>query len=296
MLTDNMKGALLMMLSMAFFTLNDTFMKVMAGEVPLYQILTLRNAVVTVVYIVVSWWMGAFRRGLSRRDLGLSVVRGSAEVAAAYFFLTALFNMPLANVTAVLQSAPLVVMVAAALVLKEPIGWRRISAALIGFTGVLLIIRPGTDGFNIFAIYTLIAVLCVTVRDIATRMLSQAAPTVLVTTITSALILVFFGTLSLFEGWVPLTGRHSGLISGAIVMILGAYLVSVQAMRVGEVSFVSPFRYTALLWGLVLGLVVFGDWPTGLTLLGAVIIVGSGLYSFYRDLQVRRRAAVPPMR
>ena len=180
MLTDNMKGALIMALSMALFTLNDTFLKLLAGDVPLYQILTLRNGAVTLVFLVLAWRSGAFRRGLNRRDLRLSLLRGVAEVATAYFFLNALFNMPLANVTAVLQSAPLSVMLAAALVLREPIGWRRISAALIGFCGVLMIVRPGPDGFNIYALYTLIAVACLTVRDIATRKLSKEAPTLLV--------------------------------------------------------------------------------------------------------------------
>lgn len=296
MLTDNMKGALIMALSMAFFTLNDTFMKLMAGEVPLYQILTLRNAAVTAVYLLVAWRTGALVRGLSRRDWQLSVLRGVAETGTAFFFLTALFNMPLANVTAVLQSAPLFVMVVAALVLREQIGWRRVSAALVGFLGVLLIIRPGPDGFNIYAGYTLIAVLCITVRDIATRKLSRDAPTVLVTAITSAMILVVFGVLGLVEGWVPLDGRTASLTAAATVMVLGAYLASVQAMRIGEVSFVSPFRYMSLLWGLVLGYAVFGDWPTSLTLLGAAIVVGSGLYSFYRELQVRRRATVAAIR
>jgi len=293
MLTDNMKGALIMALSMALFTLNDTFLKLLAGDVPLYQILTLRNGAVTLVFLVLAWRSGAFRRGLNRRDLRLSLLRGVAEVATAYFFLNALFNMPLANVTAVLQSAPLSVMLAAALVLREPIGWRRISAALIGFCGVLMIVRPGPDGFNIYALYTLIAVACLTVRDIATRKLSKEAPTLLVTAVTSGMIFVFFGGLSLIEGWVPLDGSSGWLIGGATLMVLGAYLASVQAMRVGEVSFVSPFRYTALLWGLLLGFAVFGDWPTDLTLLGAAIVVGSGLYSFWREsLRGGRRRVV----
>ncbi|WP_136636889.1 DMT family transporter [Pseudooceanicola onchidii] len=295
MLTDNTKGALVMALSMALFTLNDAFMKLLAGQVPLYQILTLRNGAVTLAFLAVAWGTGAFRRGLSRRDLGLSVLRGVAEVATAYFFLNALFNMPLANATAVLQFAPLTVMLAAALFLGEPIGWRRITAALVGFCGVMLIVRPGPEGFNLYAIYTLIAVGCLTMRDIVTRKLSREAPTLLVTSITSGMIFVFYGGLGLVEGWAPLDGRSGALIGGAAVMVLGAYLASVQAMRVGEVSFVSPFRYTALIWGLVLGLVVFGDWPTGLTLLGAAIVVGSGIYSFLREVRVRRRAALATM-
>jgi S-adenosylmethionine uptake transporter len=296
MLSDNMKGALIMALSMALFTLNDVFMKLLSGQVSLYQILTLRNGAVTFVFLCLAWRAGAFRVGLSSRDLMLSILRGGAEVVTAYFFLNALFNMPLANVTAILQVAPLMVMLAAALVLGEQIGWRRGLAASIGFCGVLLIVRPGPEGFNSYALYALIAVLSLTVRDIATRKLSKDAPTLLVTAITSGMILIVFGGMSVVEGWVPLESRSGGLILGAAVMVLGAYLASVQAMRVGEVSFVSPFRYTSLLWGLMLGFVVFGDWPKPLTLIGAAIVVGSGLYSFYREMLAKRRAQVSTMR
>ncbi|EAQ04070.1 membrane protein, putative [Pseudooceanicola batsensis HTCC2597] len=286
---DNVKGALVMVLSMALFTLNDTFMKTLADEVSLYQILTLRNGAVTVVLLVLAWRMGGLRKGLTRRDAGLAVIRGLAEVATAYFFLTALFNMPLANVTAVLQSAPLMVMLAAAIFLGEPIGWRRVTAVVAGFCGVLLIVRPGTEGFNVYSLYTLVAVLCLTVRDIVTRKLSPEAPTMLVTAITSGLVCLFFGAFSTGVDWVALTPRSGGMIAGAALMVLGAYLSSVTAMRLGEVSFVSPFRYTAMLWALALGFVVFGEWPTGLTLIGAAVVVGSGLYSLWREtVRVRR--------
>lgn len=285
-----------MVLSMALFTLNDAFMKSLAGIVPLAQILTLRNGAVTLVFLGLAWRSGALGRGLSRRDAKLAVLRGLAEVATAYFFLTALFNMPLANVTAVLQSAPLMVMVAAAVFLREPIGWRRISAVVLGFTGVLLIVRPGPEGFNIYALYTLVAVMCLTVRDIVTRKLSKDAPTLLVTAITSFMVCAFFGLQGLGSDWVTLTPKTGGLIAGASLMVLGAYLASVQAMRLGEVSFVSPFRYTSLIWALALGFVVFGEWPTNLTLIGAGIVVATGLFSFFREMQTRRRAVVPPTR
>lgn len=291
-MTDNTKGALIMALSMALFTLNDTFMKTLAGQVPLYQILTLRNGAVTLVLLFVTWRTGVLSRGLSGRDLALSLVRGAAEVATAFFFLTALFNMPLANVTAILQSAPLTVMLAAAVFLGEPIGWRRGIAAVLGFCGVLLIVRPGTAGFNVFAMYALLAVGGITVRDIATRKLSKDAPTLLVTTVTSALVFLFFGGLGAIEGWAPVVPGDAVLIGAAAVMVLGAYLASVAAMRVGDVSFMSPFRYTALLWGLLLGYLVFGDWPSNLTLLGAAIVVASGLYSFWREARLARRGRV----
>jgi len=119
------------------------------------------------------------------------------EIGAAYFFLTALFNMPIANVTAILQALPLTITLAAALFFGDPIGWRRMSAILVGFVGVMLIVRPGAADFTIYSLYVLAAVGFVTLRDLATRRLSKETPSMLVTFITSTSIMVFFGVASL---------------------------------------------------------------------------------------------------
>lgn len=283
-MNDNTRGAMLMMASMALFTLNDTFAKLLAGEVPLAQVIAVRGLFTTLATALIAWRLGAFRIRLSRRDRGLVLLRMVAEVGAAYFFLTALFNMPLANFTAVLQSTPLVVTLAAALFLGEPVGWRRVGAILVGFVGVLLIVRPGPEGFNIFAVYTLVAVGFVTLRDLTTRRLSREVPSMLVSFVTAGGVTLAFAIGGLWgEAWVPLDTRSGGLILLAAIAVLGAYLCSVAAMRSGEVSFVSPFRYTGLLWALVLGYVAFGEFPAWPTLAGAAIVVASGLFMLYRE-------------
>lgn len=299
MLTDNLRGAGIMCLSMALFLLNDTVMKSLSDSVvPLNQILVIRNGLVLMVFVALAWRSGALAgvRRMSRRDRWLMVFRGMTEVAMTYFYLRALFNMPLANVTAVTQSTPLFVMLGAAVFLSEPIGWRRVLAAVTGFGGVLLIIRPGGEGFSIFALYSLVSVLAVATRDILTRLMSRDVPTLVITSGSSAMVVMYFGLASLGTPWVAVDVPSLGLIALAAVLLVGAYVASVQAMRVGEVSFVSPFRYTALIWALVLGWVVFGDWPVPLTLLGAAIVVGSGLYSFFRELRLGHRSVVPPAR
>lgn len=296
MLTDNMRGGLTMSASMALFTLSDTFMKTLSGQVPLHQIVLIRNGITTAAMLLLAWRAGVLFRGMARRDFKLALVRALSEVGAAYFFLTALFNMPLANVTAVLQSAPLVVTLAAAVFLGEKVGWRRIGAIVAGFIGVLLIIRPGPEGFNIFAGYTLVSVLFITLRDLVTRRLSKEAPTLLVTAMTSGIVGIGFGVTGIGQEWVRLDWSTASLICGAGIMVLGAYLASVQAMRLGEIGFVSPFRYTSLLWALALGWIVFGNWPTPLTLLGAAIVVMSGTYTFYREMVLHRQTGRPPVR
>jgi S-adenosylmethionine uptake transporter len=287
---DNLKGAALMMASMFSFTLNDTFIKLLSGQVPLNQVLFLRGVLTTALIYLMIRVMGPLRWRIPRRDRWLVALRVGAEIGAAFFFLTALFNMPIANITAILQSLPLTITLAAALFLGEPVGWRRLGAICIGFLGVMLIVRPGTDGFTIYALYGLVAVGFVTLRDLATRRLSAETPSMLVTLVSSAGVMVFFGLSSLGDDWVVLETRAMAYILVASVMIIGGYLFSIMVMRVGEISFVAPFRYTGLLWALLLGFFVFGDWPDPLTLMGAGIVVTMGIYTLYRDARVRRKA------
>ena len=288
-MSPNTLGALLMMAAMAAFTLNDTLLKLTDGAVPLAQLLFLRGIASTVLIYVLARSLGALRFQVARRDWWLIAVRSAAEVGAAFSFVTALLNMPLANVTAILQALPLTVAVAAALVFREPLGWRRMSAILIGFMGMLLIVRPGSDGFSLWSAYALMAVLCVTVRDLATRRLSRDVPSMTVTLASSVAVTLCFGGASTVTEWAPITLPLAALIGGASVIIMAAYFFSVRAMRVGDIGFIAPFRYTGLIWALVLGWVVFEDWPSNLTLIGALIVVAMGLFTLYREQQLSKR-------
>lgn len=282
-MSPNIAGALLMMASMACFTLNDTFIKATGGEVPLSQLLFLRGILATAFIGVLAGLRGVLRARPSVRDWGLIALRSASEVGAAYFFITALLNMPLANVTAILQVLPLTVTLGAALFFRESIGWRRMGAIAIGFCGMLLIVRPGTEGFTIWSVYALAAVACVTARDLSTRRMSSSVPSLLVTLSASLTVLVAAGLASLAIDWVPVTPRLGGLILGSSIFIVGGYFFSVQVMRAGDVAFIAPFRYTGLIWALVLGWFVFGDWPAPATLLGAAVIVATGLFTLYRE-------------
>lgn len=288
-LSPNTKGALLMVASMASFTFNDGLIKATGGAVPLFQMLTFRGALALLLLLGLALLLGQLRLGGTRLDWGLAVLRALAELTAAWFFLTALLNMPIANVTAILQCLPLTVTLGAALIFGEPVGWRRMLAIGVGFLGMLLIVRPGPEGFDIHAIYGLMAVLCVTLRDLATRRISPAMPSMTVTIVSALVVTLAAALLSLGEGWVAVAPRDAGLIAGAAVFIVGGYLFSVLVMRVGDVSFVAPFRYSGLLWALAVGWFAFGDWPDVLTLLGSAVVVGSGLFMLYREA-LRSRA------
>ncbi len=292
-LSDNARGALMMMAAMAAFTLNDACMKLLSDELPLFQALFIRGIGTTLALGLITHRLGLLRFSYSRADWWLIGLRTVGEIAAAFFFLTALFHMPLANVTAILQALPLTVTLAGAVFLGQAVGWRRMVAILIGFSGVLLIVRPGTEGFNVYSVMALISVGCVTLRDIATRRLSASVPSVTVAFFAAVGVMAFSALVSMAETWAMPSAAGMWQLAGATFFVLGGYLLAVLAMRAGDVGFVAPFRYTGLIWALVLGLSVFGDWPDALTLLGAAIIVTTGLFTFYRERQRARAAAQP---
>lgn len=279
--------------SMAAFTINDAFLKALGVDLPLFQTMFLRGIGVSLFLILLTVWMRQWRLALPRRDWVLMVIRAVSEMVGAWSFLTALFHMPIGDVSAILQVLPLSITLASALILGEVVGWRRLVAILIGFGGVILIVRPGGEGFSIYAVYALGCVVCVTVRDIVSRMLDPATPSMMVATTSAIGVALFAGAGSAFVDWQPLGATAWALLLGSVIFLIGGYSYSVAAVRHGDVAFVAPFRYTGLVVALVIGAAFFGTWPDRWTVIGAVIVVATGLYTLYRE-QLRARAAQLP--
>ena len=272
-----------MNIAMLAFTLNDTCMKLVTQSLPLYQAITLRGALTTAALLLVAAGQGMRLAGLSRGDWQVISLRTAAEVAATVTFLTALLHMPLANLSAIMQSLPLLVTLGAALVFGERLGWRRLLAIAVGLLGVLLIIRPGTAGFDRWSVLGLLSVAAVVLRDLSTRKLSRAVPSTLVA-ICASLAVTGLGAVGMtFEGWQPMGWAEAALILGASVNLIIGYLTVVKVMRVGDIGLVAPFRYMALLWAIVLGWALFGTFPGSLTLIGATIVVLAGLFTLLRE-------------
>lgn len=288
--SDNVRGAALMAAAMTAFTVNDACMKALSDDLPLSQALFLRGVATTLILGAALAGLGLWPAGLVRRDWGLMLLRSAAEVLAAWLFLTALFNMPLANVSAILQALPLAVTLTGALIFREPVGWRRLSAIGVGFLGVLLIVRPGAEGFTVYSLYALASVAAVTVRDLAARRMSARVPSLLVALSAAAMVTAFFGARAATIDWAPMGPAEFWQLAGATGFVVVGYVCSVAAMRAGEIGFVAPFRYVSLLVALVLGFVVFGDWPRALTLVGAAVVVGTGLFTLYRERNLPRNA------
>jgi drug/metabolite transporter (DMT)-like permease len=289
--SDNTRGIIFMALAMATFTVNDSFMKAATQLLPLSQAIVIRGVMTLAALLVLARMMGVRTLRVAKVDRKLLGWRTLAEVGGTITFLTALQHMQLANLSAILQSLPLAVTLGAVIALKEPVGWRRMTAIGVGFLGVLLIVRPGTEGFNIWAVVALISVAFVVVRDLATRQFSGALPSVTIA-IYTAVAVTLMGVAGLaIEDWGPVPLVAFAMLAGAATMLIMGYLFIVMAMRVGDVAIVAPFRYSALIWAILIGWLVFGEIPKGLTLLGAAIVVATGLYTYLREYQLQRRIA-----
>ena len=282
-LNENLLGAALMTCCVLAYVLNDAVMKLLFADIDFFQAIFLRGLVSLPPLLVLALMTKTLLQKYSAKNQRLMIIRILAEIGTTVTFLTALKHMPLANVTAILQSLPLAITMAAAIFLGEPVGWRRWSAICLGFTGVLIIIRPGLAGFNSYSLLALAAVLLLTVREISTRQLDNKIPTVTVALSTTLGITAFAALMLIGDEWAEINFVSWSLIIAAAAAVTVATLLSVVAMRTGDIGFVSPFRYTSLIGAIGLGILLFGEWPDGITLLGAVIIAFAGIYSLYRE-------------
>jgi drug/metabolite transporter (DMT)-like permease len=277
-----------MAVSMARFTANDTMTKFVSASMNMAEVVLIRGLFATELVALVAWWQGALAN--PRHALHPTVaLRAGAEALATVCFLLALAHLQLAEISAVLQALPLAVTMGAALVFGEEVRWRRWLAIAVGFAGVLIIVRPRAEGFNAYALVAPASVACCAVRDLATKRLPEHIPSLLVSTVTAAIVTVCGALLVVpFGGWRPVSGESLMLLAAAAVLLLVGYQFIIVAMRIAQISFIAPFRYTSLLWSITLGFLVFGDVPDGLMLLGAAIVVGTGLYALYRERVVGR--------
>ncbi len=285
---DNLRGAALMTLAMLGFAIEDMFVKLLAGALPTWQIIGalglgggLAFAAMTLLRGQPLWMRGYLSGPMLLRSLG--------ELVGTIGFVSAIVLTPISSASAILQATPLAVTLGAALFLAEPVGWRRWSAILVGFVGVLLIIRPGMEAFDPLSLFAVMGVVGLAVRDLATRRVSPAISSFQVSFLAFLTLLPAAWFMSLFSPQATvLPSLHQwGLIAGAVLLGVAAYYAIVAAMRVGDVSFVTPFRYSRLIFALIVGVVVFGESPDLPMLIGSAIIVASGIYTVWRERKNR---------
>lgn len=285
---DNLRGILWMVAAMAGFALEDTFIKLAAGTLPLGPVVAVFGLGGLVFFTALTLARG--QRLVTPDTFSRAVLaRAAFEVIGRTGYFLGIALTPLSNASAILQATPLFVTLGAALFFGERVGPRRWAAILAGFLGVLIVLRPGLEGFTPASLFTLVGTLGFAARDLGTR----AAPKSL-----SNLQLAVYGFAVLVPtglALAPFTGPISqpdaaglAFLGAAILCGIAGYYSITSAMRVGEVGVVTPFRYTRLLFALILGAAVFGESPDAMTLLGAAIIVASGLYTILRSARLHR--------
>lgn len=285
---DNLRGAALMTLCMVAFGLNDTVMKFVAQDLPLYEAITLRGLFVMAFIAILSPRLGGLRLRIPPDARRPMLWRMLGEIASTILFLNALRNMAMGDLSAIMQALPLVVMLAAALFFGESLGWRRTGAVIVGFFGVLLILRPGGEVFGPWALVAVAAMAMVALRDMATRGFGSGVSSATIAFYAATGVTATGFAISLAQGWVMPSLPQIGLLAlGSAVLTVG-YVTAVASMRVGEMSYVAPFRYASLLVAIAMGLIVFGERPDLWTCAGSVIVVAAGIYTIVREAQIGR--------
>jgi len=281
--TNSLTAVFAMIGATLCYLLGDTAVKLTSDTVPVPQIIAIRS-LITVLLIALAATATGVIRSWPRMFSPPVLFRGGFDAATTLMFTHALANMRIADATAIINAAPIAATLMAVFILKERAGGTRWAAIIVGFLGVLLVLQPDASGYNLYGFLAVGAMIFVAGRDVITRRIASDIPSLIIT-LWSALAVTFFGAaMSLTTGkWEPLELSELGLLSTAAVLLFGAYHFSVISLRLGEVSLVGPFRYVIIIWGLVMGFVVWGDVPGLAALAGMTLIALAGLAVVRRE-------------
>ena len=273
---DNRRGILAMSLAMAFFIANDALVKQVSATLPGFQLIFIRGLMATGLIAIMAQAMGLLKnwRLMLNRMLW---VRGVIDAVASMTFLTALFHLPLGNATAINLASPLFITAFAIYYFKERVTFQRGAFILLGFSGVLMVVQPASDGFNVYSVICVVATLLHAMRDTLTRVISLRIPVLLITLSTAIAVSIGSGVATMTQTWAPVTDANLLMLLGASVFLSLAYYFLIVAMRSGEMSLVAPFRYSGLLFALLIGYVVWEELPNLMAWLGILLLVVSGL-------------------
>ncbi len=285
-MSPNTRGILATCLAMVGFIGTDSCIKFVSQDLPISQMIVLRGIAILAILTTLAVATGAIKTLPTLQDKPVWI-RAFGECMATLLYYNAITQIPIANANAVLQIIPLAIVAVAAIVFKEKVGWRRWTVVLIGFSGVLLVIQPGGDGFMPASLWAVAGVAFFVIRDMATRSIDRRLPTVSINLVTSASVMVMGLGLAFFQDWVVPSVQALALLGLAACFLTMGYLAVTVAMRTGDVSASAPFRYTIVLWALGIDFVIFGNRPDLLMIIGMSLVVVSGLYLVLRERQIK---------
>ena len=282
-------GILYMLLGSVLLTSSDAIVKWLSSDYPIGQIMVLRGLFICIPVTIIVWRGGGI--GLLRvTNFGGQTARALCFVASVFFFLTGLKYNPLAENIAISFAGPLFVTALATPLLGEFVGWRRWMAVLVGFAGILVMLRPSGTGLNWYALLPLGAAVFGGLRDVLTRRISGTESSVSILLISTIAVIGAGLVTAGFGDWSKLTIMDIGLLAVTGLLSGTAHYLLIQAFSTGEASLVAPFKYSSLLWGLLIGTLVWGDLPDQWMILGSILVVGSGLYILHREMLQKRKS------
>lgn len=271
----NVVGAGYLVAATTVFNFGDTFVKLLSEQIPIFQVIALRNGV-TALLIGIAWAVrGSMIRPRDLIDRGV-LLRSALDTVTTLLYLYGVSQLPLANAAALLFASPLLATMLAGLLLGERVGWARWGAVALGFAGVLLVVQPDEQGWRAAALFPLAAAFTMAMADIVTRRIRAdvGAPAIVATNVVSVALAA--SAFAVFD-WSPLPSEAGSHLALAALALLAGYLTYVLAFRRGEVSFVAPFKYAGLPAAMAFGWLAWSHWPTPLVLAGSVLIVAAGL-------------------
>jgi len=276
-----------MVVASGLLTVQDAMVKWIAQSYPVGQVMTLRG--IFVIAIVVLWAMARRRMSELRvTNWNLQLTRGTLMAISTFLFVTGLTLMPIADAIAIAFAGPVIATALAALLLKETIRWRRWTAIAFGFAGVVVMLRPTPELIRLAAVVPLLAALAGAFRDIVTRKMGTGGESTLAIMLVSTSVVTFAGLFTIPFGWAPLEFLDLGLFIVSGLLVGFAQALMIESFRFGEVGLVAPFKYTSLVWAVLLGLLVWGDLPDAWTWVGSALVVGSGIYIWHREVTLAR--------
>ena len=278
-----------MVAASASFVINDTYIKLLAGQLPVGEIVAIRGAFATILIGCICWRQGVLG-SLPAIVSGHVLTRATLDLIGTLLFITALMHMPIASLTSIMQAVPLVVLGLAAIWLKERVGWRRTSAVLVGLLGVILIVKPTPQTFTIYEAFALSIVFALAVRDIVTRRIPRHVPSLIVAFANAFFVTLGGAALALTQEWVHPEPRHMLLLAGSALFLATGYMWMVVSLRLADLSATAPFRYSIVLFSLLSGVLVFAEFPDVWAFAGMALIVASGLYAIHRETRLRNIA------
>ncbi len=276
-----------MVASSGVLTINDAVIKWLTQGYPVGEVIAVRGTLLIAILLAWAAVTGNLA-SLRVRSWSLQGARGVLMAASTYLFVTALSLMPIADAIAIAFAGPIIATALAALLLGEAVGWRRWVAVAVGFLGVVLMVRPTPELLRVVALVPLAAACVGALRDVVTRHMGSSGESTAAVVLVSTAVVTLAGFASAPFGWAPLRTSDLALFAAGAILVGLAQALMVESLRLGEVGLVVPFKYTSLVWALVLGALVWGELPDSWTWSGGVLIVGAGLYIGHREA---RRAA-----